>query len=57
MKTGQSGSFSDAKEPKRLFIAGPSAFEPPGGRGKKVFCADFFQKSGYFSFFSPGNPP
>jgi hypothetical protein len=42
-----SGSFSEEKEPKRLFYAGPGALcrQRPRSRIIKVFCALFFKKA------------
>jgi hypothetical protein len=43
-----SSSFSEEKEPKRLLLLKASGVSRPRPIGAEVFCAAFFQKSGYF---------
>jgi hypothetical protein len=41
-------SFCSQKEAKKLFDSGPMPFQRHRLKRAKVFCAAFFQKSGYF---------
>jgi hypothetical protein len=44
-----SASFSEEKEAKRLFLIGASGVSTARVQVKKVFCAAFFQKSGFLT--------
>jgi hypothetical protein len=45
----RSASFSEEKEAKRLLLIHAVALETPGSKVTKVFCAAFFQKSGFLT--------
>ncbi len=52
-KERERSSFCEQKEAKKLCDFGPGAHLTPGSEVEEVFCAAFFQKSGFLSCSSP----